>query len=96
MEYLLALSLSAFFTVLYFYFKANKVRNIKSKYIKKSEIIEAYENELLEILKNSNPSDKVTLKIEFLKKVNQELALNIFFEKDEIKQVLEKLSKMEC
>lgn len=95
MEYLVALSLSALFTVLFFYFKAKKVRDIKSKYIKKSEIIKAYEDELLEILKNSNQDDKVSLKIEFLKKVNQELALNIFFEKDEIKKVLEKLSKME-
>ena len=34
-------------------------------------------------------------KIEFLKRVNDELSRNIFFEKHEIKVVLEELSKME-
>ena len=55
------------------------------------------QNALLKILEE-NKDDKdlqISQKIEFLKKVNDELSRNIFFEKHEIKTILEEFSKME-
>ena len=50
MEYVFALVLSAFFTIVYLYFKKNKTILIKPKAIKKEELVENYRVELLGIL----------------------------------------------
>lgn len=66
--------------------------------MKKDEIIKAYEEELKQILAScsGNKALEIEKKVQFLKKVNHELSMNIFFDKDESKQILQNLSKMEC
>lgn len=76
-------------------FKNRKL--IKPKAVKKDEIIKAYEEEMLIILEK-NKSDKqlqIKNKIDFLKRVNYELSMNMFFEEKESKEILEKLSNLE-
>lgn len=58
----------------------------KTNIVKKSEIIKTYE-ESLQIL--STKEEKIT----YLKQINQELNRNIFFDQDEIKQVIQNLTK---
>ena len=76
-------------------FVANK--NILKKTQSKLDIINRYKIALLKILNESKDDKELqrSNKIEFLKRVNDELSRNIFFEKHEIKVVLEELSKME-
>ncbi len=98
MEYFLALIFGAIFTFLYFYFKNKNSFIPKPKVMKKDEIIKAYEDELKEILNScgENRALQIEKKVQFLKRVNQELAMNIFFDKEESRRILENLSKMEC
>ena len=94
MEYLGTTLLTIILVVLFIYFTNN---NILKKTQSKLDIINRYKVALLKIL-NESKDDKVlqrSNKIEFLKRVNDELSRNIFFEKHEIKVVLEELSKME-
>lgn len=94
MEIFIVFILTALLIILFIYFNSKKI--IK-KTQTKLNIINTYKTSLLEILdKYKDDKDlQKKAKIEFLKKVNQELAMNIFFEKDELKIVLEELSKME-
>ncbi|MDD2894577.1 MAG: hypothetical protein PHG81_01040 [Aliarcobacter sp.] len=96
MEYILALVLSAIFTVVYLYFKKNKTTFIKPKAIKKEELIENYRVELLEILEKYEDNKELQLqeKLKFLKRVNYELSMNIFFEKDESRNLIQELSNL--
>lgn len=95
MEELVLFILTLVLVVLFIYFNSKKV--IK-KAQTKLDIVNSYKNSLLKILKeNENDIDlQIKSKIEFLKKVNQELSMNIFFDKGEAKIILEELSKMEC
>ena len=72
-------------------------KNILKKTQSKLDIINRYKIALLKILNESKDDKDLqrSNKIEFLKRVNDELSRNIFFEKHEIKVVLEELSKME-
>ena len=94
MEYLGTTLLTIILVVLFIYF-TNK--NILKKTQNKLDIINRYKVALLKILNESKDDKDLqrTNKIEFLKRVNDELSRNIFFEKHEIKVVLEELSKME-
>lgn len=94
MEIFIVFILTALLIILFIYFNSKKI--IK-KTQTKLNIINTYKTSLLGILdKYKDDKDlQKKAKIEFLKKVNQELAMNIFFEKDELKIVLEELSKME-
>jgi hypothetical protein len=96
MEYILALILSAIFTVVYLYFKKNKTTFIKPKAVKKEELIEGYRVELLEILKKYEDNKELQLqeKLKFLKRVNYELSMNIFFEKEEARNLIQELSNL--
>lgn len=95
MEYILALILSAIFTFIYISLRKKSVIP-KSKAIKKEELIEAYRLELLDILEKyeDNQEELLQEKIKFLKRVNSELSMNIFFEKEEAKDLLQELSKL--
>ena len=95
MEYILALILSAIFTFIYISLRKKSVIP-KSKAIKKEELIEAYRLELLEILEEYEDNKELQLqeKLKFLKRVNYELSMNIFFEKEEAKELLQELSKL--
>ena len=96
MEYILALILSALFTIVYLYFKNNKTNFVKPKAIKKEELVENYRLELLEILEKYEDNKELQLqeKLKFLKKVNYELSMNIFFEKEEARDLIQELSKL--
>jgi len=94
MQYLVTFVLTAILIALFIYFNSKK---IVKKTQTKLDIINCYKNALLGILKEHKDDKDVQIKnkIEFLKKVNQELSMNIFFEKHEVQIVLEELSKME-
>ena len=96
MEYFLAIILSAVFTVIYFYFKNNRVSFIKSPAVKKDELIENYKLELLEILEKYENNKELQLqeRLKFLKRVNHELSMNIFFEKEEARSLIQELSSL--
>lgn len=96
MEYVLALLLSALFTIIFIFFKKKNSSVPKSKAVKKSELTESYRLELLDILENTKDDKALQMqeKIKFLKRVNQELSMNIFFEAQEAKKLLEELSKL--
>ena len=96
MEYIFALILSAILTVVYLYFKKNKTIFIKPKAVKKEELIESYRVELLEILKKYEDNKELQLqeKLKFLKRVNYELSMNIFFEKEEARNLIQELSNL--
>ncbi|MDD2887073.1 MAG: hypothetical protein PHY66_04680 [Aliarcobacter sp.] len=96
MEYIFALILSAILTVVYLYFKKNKTILIKPKAVKKEELIEGYRVELLEILKKYEDNKELQLqeKLKFLKRVNYELSMNIFFEKEEARNLIQELSNL--
>ena len=97
MEYIFALVLSGFCTIIYFYFKNKQLIQPKPKAIKKDEIIENYKLELLQILEKYKENRELLLqeKLKFLKRVNNELSMNIFFEKEEAKKLIEELSSLE-
>ena len=94
MEYILALLLSAGLTLVFIYFKKNKDVVIKSAPVKKEELIQGYKEELLNILeeKKHNKELQIQEKIKFLKKVNYELSMNIFFDEIEAKKLIQELS----
>lgn len=96
MEYIFALILSAIFTVVYLHFKKNKTIFIKSKAVKKEELIENYKVELLNILEKYENNKELQLqeKLKFLKRVNYELSMNIFFEKEEARDLIQELSNL--
>jgi hypothetical protein len=96
MEYLLAIILSAILTIIYIYFRKNKIDLVKPKSIKKSELIENYRLELLELLEKYEENKELQLqeKLKFLKRVNYELSMNIFFEKEEAKKLIQELSSL--
>ena len=96
MEYIFALILSAVFTIVYLYFKNNKTNFVKPKAVKKEELVENYRMELLKILEKYEDNKELQLqeKLKFLKKVNYELSMNIFFEKEEARDLIQELSNL--
>ena len=94
MEYILALLLSAGLTLVFIYFKKNKNVVIKSAAVKKEELIQGYKEELLNILEENKDNKELQSqeKIKFLKKVNYELSMNIFFDEIEAKKLIQELS----
>ncbi|WP_368031150.1 hypothetical protein [Arcobacter sp. s6] len=94
MEYVLALFLSAVLTIIFIYFKKNKNIVIKSAPLKKEELIQAYKEELLNILEENEENKELQFqeKIKFLKRVNYELSMNIFFDEIEAKKLIQELS----
>lgn len=68
---------------------------LKQTSLKKQEIIDQYEKELLKLLENvSSQEEKIQIKNQFLQKCNSELSLNIFFTKDETTKTLQKLANL--
>lgn len=96
MEYILAIVLSAVFTLVYFYFKKNSSSFIKPEAVKKDELIMAYKLELFGILEKYEDNKELQLqeRLKFLKKVNHELSMNIFFEKEEARSLIQELSSL--
>ena len=96
MEYIFAIILSTIFTIVYIYFRKNKTVFIKPKAVKKDELIQNYRVELLEILEKyeDNKDLQFQERINFLKRVNSELSMNIFFEKEEARNLIQELSNL--
>ena len=94
MEYLLALLLSALFTVVFIYFKKSKIIATKPAVVKKDELIQGYKDELLQILEEHKENKELQFqeKIKFIKRVNSELSMNIFFDEIEAKNLIKELS----
>jgi len=64
--------------------------------VKKEEIIRNYENQMRELL-NTYKNDDTSLtanKTALLKKISKELSTNIFFDKDEVRSIIQKLVNM--
>jgi disulfide oxidoreductase YuzD len=94
MEYILALILSAVLTITFIFFKKNKSTFIKPAVVKKDDLIQSYKYELLEILEENKENKELQFqeKIKFLKRVNNELSMNIFFDEIEAKKLIQELS----
>lgn len=97
MEYIFALILSTIFTIVYIYFRKKNTNSFfKPKALKKEELIENYKLELLDILEKCENNKELELqeRLKFLKRVNYELSMNIFFEKEESRSLIQKLSNL--
>jgi actin-related protein len=94
MEYVLALILSAVFTVVFMYYKRKTTTFVKPAVVKKDELIQAYKDELLEILEANKQNKELQFqeRIKFIKKVNYELSMNVFFDEVEAKDLIKELS----
>lgn len=95
MEYI-SLIFLLFLLILPLYFFKQKNTNIKSKTVKKEEIIQEYFSLMQEVLEKNkdNKQLQVQEKIKLLKNINNELAMNIFFDKEEAKKILKDLSNL--
>ena len=97
MEYIFALILSTIFTIVYIYFRKKNTNSFfKPKALKKEELIENYKLELLDILEKCANNKELELqeRLKFLKRVNYELSMNIFFEKEEARELIQELSNL--
>ncbi len=83
------------FIVIIITFQSSKKskKSIKTKSQKRAEILDAYRSELKDALSESKEENRVAVKTALLKKFNQELSMNIFFDKDEIKEIIYELNK---
>ena len=94
MEYIFALILSTIFTIVYIYFRKKNTNSFfKPKALKKEELIENYKLELLDILEKCENNKELELqeRLKFLKRVNYELSMNMFFEKEESRSLIQEL-----
>ncbi len=79
--------------IVYLVFRNNKKSSYKTKTQKKKEIIDTYKKELLSTLNNlQNKELRVKKKSILLKKYSDELSQNIFFDKDEIREIILELA----
>ena len=83
-------------TFIFISFKKKNSSLTKSKVVKKDELIESYKLELQDILKEYEDNKELQMqeRIKFLKRVNYELSMNIFFDENEAKELLQELSKL--
>lgn len=89
---LIILIIMAFFLVIRHILKGQA--GVKPVHIKKEEIIQSYKKQMFD-LKEKYKYDEQTLKQQkmiLLKHVNAELHRNIFFDEDEIKQIIQQLA----
>ena len=82
-------------SIVVFVLKSSKVMQIQTKEEKRLSIISQYKKELqseLLALKDDNKA-RIAKKSELLKKFSNELALNIFFDNSEIREIILELSQ---
>lgn len=84
------------FFAIFLFITSNKKKNIKPPVVKKEELIQSYKNQMKELLsKYENDKQLQTQeKIKLLKKINHELSMNLFFEKEEATKLLKELSTL--
>ncbi|MCK4975202.1 MAG: hypothetical protein KAR81_08100 [Sulfurimonas sp.] len=75
--------------------RGGSVKEVKTKNQKRAEILDAYKLELKKALGplKDDKEAKVSKKSSMLKKFNDELSRNIFFDKNEIRDIMLELSK---
>jgi len=75
--------------------RSNVVEIVQSKEEKRADIINRYKKELKEelVLLQDDTNARVAKKSELLGKFNSELSLNIFFDKDELREIILELSQ---
>ena len=96
MDMIIIMVLILIVVIVFLLLQNNGTISIKSKALKKDEIILKYENELKDILlKNQDDkSQQVKQKKLFLQKCSSEFARNIFFTEDESKQIIQRFAKL--
>ena len=84
------------FFAIFLFITANKKKNIKAPAVKKEELIEAYKDQMKELLSKYENDKKLQTqeKIKLLKQINHELSMNLFFEKEEARKLLKELSTL--
>lgn len=85
------------FFAIFLFITASKKKNIKEPAIKKEELIQSYKNQMNELLVKYENDKKLQRqeKIKLLKQINQDLSMNLFFEKEEATKLLKELSTLE-
>jgi len=84
------------FFAVFLFITASKKKNIKPSAVKKEELIQTYKNQMKELLLKYENDKKLQTqeKIKLLKKINYELSMNLFFEKEEARKLLKELSNL--
>jgi uncharacterized protein YpuA (DUF1002 family) len=93
--YALIGTIALVFIIIYVVKSANSKPLTNSKHTTKEEILNRYEQELseaLEPLKNDKER-RVAKKNELLQKISKELSMNIFFDKNELRDIIVDFSK---
>ncbi|MDA3907604.1 MAG: hypothetical protein PF437_00810 [Sulfurimonas sp.] len=89
-----ALGIVIFIIIVVITMRSNVVEIVQSKEEKRADIINGYKQELkvaLDPLEDDEQA-RVAKKSEMLKKFSGELSLNIFFDKDELREIILELS----
>lgn len=96
MDILTLVLISLIIFAAYLIYKQFSQKNtVKPTAVKKNEIIDDYKQKL-EQIKTKYKDDESKLKIEkmkFIKQVNNELSMNLFFDQDEAKKIIQDLLK---
>ncbi|MCF6341050.1 MAG: hypothetical protein L3J10_09945 [Sulfurimonas sp.] len=82
-------------SIIIFTLNSKKPKDVKSKNQKKAEILNIYKIQLqkaLAPLKNDKDA-KLNKKSDMLKKISNELSRNIFFDNDEVRDIIAELAK---
>lgn len=91
-----AMGIVIFIIIIVITLRSNVVDIIQTKEQKKEEIINGYKQELQDALEplQNDAKARVAKKNELLTRFNSELALNIFFDKDELREIILELSQV--
>ena len=88
------------FIIIYYFIKkffgSTPEKDVRSTALKKSEIIDGFEHQMREILITyANDEKKLKeKKTQLLKQISTQLATNIFFDKVEVRNIIQKLVNM--
>ncbi|WP_372999045.1 hypothetical protein [Sulfurimonas sp.] len=90
-----ALGVVIFVIIVIMTMRSNVVEIVQSKEEKRADIINGYKRELKAALEplEDDVKARVAKKNEMLKKFSDELSLNIFFDKDELREIILELSQ---
>jgi len=82
------------FFAIFLFVSSKKKNNIKTPVVKKEELIQSYKEQMKELLLKYKNDKKIQTaeKIKLLKKINSELSMNLFFDKEEATKLLKELS----
>ena len=82
-----------FILIIIFTLRSGETDGTQTKEQKKQQIINGYQEELISTLKPLDGEIMLAKKTELLKKYSDELSRNIFFDKEEIREIIQYLSK---